>query len=239
VQVLAIASQKGGAGKTTVTGHLAVAAEQAGCGPVAIVDLDPQGSLADWWNRRGPKYPHFLQTGISCLKEDIAALRDLGIKLLFIDTPPALTCIIRQVIAIADLVLLPVRPSPHDLRSIGATLDVVETFEKPFLFVLNAATQRARITQEARAVLVQCGEVAASTLHSRVDYAASMVDGRTVMEIAGAEKASLEIRKLWREVKEKIEEMNGAVSVQRLAYSACVTGPGLQPMVGGQVIRHG
>jgi chromosome partitioning protein len=239
VQVLAIASRKGGAGKTTVTGHLAVAAEEAGFGPVAIVDLDPQGSLADWWIRRERKYPQFLQTSLSRLREDIAALRDLGIKLLFIDTPPALTSVIQQVIALADLVLLPIRPSPHDLRSVGATLDVVQALGKPFLFVLNAASQRARITQEARAVLTQCGEVAASTLHLRVDFAASMVDGRTVMEIADADKSSMEIRKLWREVKEKIELKNGATTVSRLEFSACMAGPKVQPFLGGQVTRHG
>ena len=239
VQVLAIASRKGGAGKTTVTGHLAVAAEQAGYGPVAIVDLDPQGSLADWWNRRERKYPQFLQTSLSRLGEDIAALRDLGIKLLLIDTPPALTSVIQQVIGLADLVLLPIRPSPHDLRSVGATLDVVQALGKPFLFVLNAAPQRARITQEARAVLTQCGEVAASTLHLRVDFVASMVDGRTVMEIAGADKSSMEIRKLWREVKEKIELKNGAATVSRLEFSACMVGPSAQAFMGGQVTRHG
>jgi hypothetical protein len=88
-------------------------------------------------------------------------------------------------------------------------------------------------------VLTQCGEVAASTLHLRVDFVASMVDGRTVMEISGADKSSMEIRKLWREVKEKIELMNDATTVSRLKFSACMSGPSVQPFLGGQVTRHG
>ena len=57
MQIVAIASQKGGAGKTTLAGHIAVQAERVGAGPVALVDADPQGSLADWWNERAAAFP--------------------------------------------------------------------------------------------------------------------------------------------------------------------------------------
>ena len=52
MRVLAMASQKGGSGKTTLSGHLAVQAQMSGAGPVCLIDIDPQGSLADWWNER-------------------------------------------------------------------------------------------------------------------------------------------------------------------------------------------
>ena len=239
MRVLAIASRKGGAGKTTITGHLAVAAEQAGCGPVAIVDLDPQGSLADWWNRRGPKHPYFVQTTMERLADDITAMRRLGIKLLLIDTPPVLSLVIKQVITLSDLVLLPVRPSPHDLRSIGATLTLVEQLDKPFLFVLNAASRRARLTEEARTLLSQCGQVAASTLHSRVDFASSMVDGRTVMEIAGGEESSIEVNMLWREVHFLIEKLNARDRAPGAEQSAAGIDSDSDTLLGEQVIGHG
>ena len=57
-----MASQKGGSGKTTLSGHLAVQAQRAGAGPVVLIDIDPQGSLADWWNEREAEYPAFAQT---------------------------------------------------------------------------------------------------------------------------------------------------------------------------------
>ncbi|HSF29839.1 MAG TPA: ParA family protein [Candidatus Tectomicrobia bacterium] len=57
MRILAIASQKGGAGKTTLAAHLAVEAERSGAGPVAVVDTDPQGSLAAWWNTRDARLP--------------------------------------------------------------------------------------------------------------------------------------------------------------------------------------
>ena len=61
--VLAVASQKGGSGKTTLAGHLAVQADRVGAGPVALVDTDPQGSLAEWWNARTAETPLFARTG--------------------------------------------------------------------------------------------------------------------------------------------------------------------------------
>ena len=62
MRIVAFASQKGGSGKTTIAGHIAVQAERAGAGPVAIIDTDPQGSLSDWWNARQSETPAFAQT---------------------------------------------------------------------------------------------------------------------------------------------------------------------------------
>ena len=97
----------------------------------------------------------------------------------------------------SDIVVIPSRPSPHDLRSIGATIEVAEHLGKPFIFVLNAATPRARITNEAITVLSRYGMLAPIIVHQRVDFASSMIDGRTVMELSEGAKSSEEIRKLW------------------------------------------
>ena len=89
MQVIAFSSQKGGSGKTTLAGHVAVQAERSGAGPVALVDTDPQGSLSDWWNERLAETPAFARTSVARLVEDVARMREIGIKLLVIDTPPA------------------------------------------------------------------------------------------------------------------------------------------------------
>ncbi len=197
MHVLVLASQKGGSGKTTLSGHLAVEAQNAGIGPVALIDTDPQGSLSHWWNARAAREPLFAKVGLLELGEALEHLRSSGIRLAVIDTPPAITESISHVISHADLVILPTRPSPHDLRAVGATVDIADHHGKQVLFVVNAATPRARITGEAAVALSQHGTVAPVTVHHRVDFAASMVDGRTVGEVTPKSASAREIRELW------------------------------------------
>jgi chromosome partitioning protein len=197
MKVIAVASQKGGSGKTTLAGHIAVQAERAGSGPVALVDTDPQGSLAAWWNVRQADTPVFAATDIAHLAEAIRRMRALGMRLLVIDTPPAIVATIAEVVRLSDLVIIPARPSPHDLRAAGATVELVERLGKPLVFVINGAAHRARITSEAVIALSQHGTLAPSIIHQRTGFAAAMIDGRTVMEIAGEPRAAEEIAQLW------------------------------------------
>jgi chromosome partitioning protein len=206
MRVLAFASQKGGSGKTTLSGHVAVQAELAGDGPVVIVDMDPQGSLSDWWNERQTPVPAFAQTTVSRLHADLENLRAQGFKLAVIDTPPAITMAIQSVIQVAELIVIPTRPSPHDLRAAGATVDLCERAGKNLVFIINAATPRAKITQEAAIALSQHGTVAPVTVHHRTDYASSMIDGRTVMECDPTGKSAGEVRELWKYISDRLEK---------------------------------
>jgi len=201
------ASQKGGSGKTTLSGHLAVEADRAGHGPVVLIDTDPQGSLAQWWNARAQPTPLFVKAGLPDLGHALDELRNAGAKLAFIDTPPAITSSISHVVGFADLVVIPTRPSPHDLRAVGATVDIAERHDKPVIFVLNAATARARITGESAVALSQHGTVAPVTLHHRVDFAASMVDGRTVGEIMPKSASAREIAELWSYIQFRLSKL--------------------------------
>ena len=209
MHVLVLASQKGGSGKTTLSGHLAVEADSAGIGPVALIDTDPQGSLSHWWNARQSSTPHFAKVGLLELGEALEQLRRAGIKLAVIDTPPAITASISQVVAHADLVVVPTRPSPHDLRAVGATVDIAERHGKPVIFIVNGATPRARITGEAAIALSQHGVVAPVTLHHRVDFAASMVDGRTVGEVVAKSQSAKEVRDLWLYIQDRLSRLTG------------------------------
>jgi chromosome partitioning protein len=197
MRILAIASQKGGAGKTTLAAHLAVEAERAGAGPVAVVDTDPQGSLAAWWNTREAPTPLFAAVEIARLSNHLATLQRRPVELVVIDTPPALTYMIRTAIAAADLVLIPARPSPHDLRAVGVIVEMAEAARKAFCFVVNGATPRTTIALEAVRALAQHGKVAPVTLHQRIDFAASMVDGRTVGELNPQSRSAEEVMSLW------------------------------------------
>ncbi len=221
MRVLALASQKGGSGKTTLSGHLAVQAHLAGAGPVVLIDIDPQGSLADWWNERVDGEPAFAQTTVARLSTDLETLRQQGFKLAVIDTPPAITMAIQSVIQVAELIVVPTRPSPHDLRAVGATVDLCERAGKPLIFVVNAATPKARITSEAAVALSQHGTVAPVTLHQRTDFAASMIDGRTVMEVDPAGKSAGEVAALWSYVADRLEK-----NFRRTVFSASPGSPG-------------
>jgi MinD-like ATPase involved in chromosome partitioning or flagellar assembly len=109
-----------------------------------LIDIDPQGSLADWWNEREAEYPAFAQTTVSRLANDLQVLRQQGFKLAVIDTPPAITMAIQSVISVAELIVVPTRPSPHDLRAVGATVDLCERAGKPLVFdVVGGAIARA------------------------------------------------------------------------------------------------
>jgi chromosome partitioning protein len=150
--------------------------------------------------------PAFAQTTVARLVTDLESLRQQGFKLAIIDTPPAITVAIQSVLSVAELVVIPTRPSPHDLRAAGATVDLCERAGKPLIFVVNAATPRARITYEAAVALSQHGTVAPTTLHHRTDYAASMIDGRTVMEVEPGSKSAQEIEELWTYIADRLEK---------------------------------
>lgn len=197
MQVLVLSSQKGGSGKTTLCGHLAVQAELMGAGPVAIVDTDPQGSLSDWWNIRQAETPRFIKTDLDFLHSDLDRMRQSGVRLVVIDTPPAVTETISRIVAYADLVVVPTRPSPHDLRAVGATLDIIEGQGKNLVFAINAAMPRARITGDTAVALSQHGTVAPVMVCQRVVYATSMIHGRTVMETDPESQAAQEVEQLW------------------------------------------
>ena len=190
MQVVVVANQKGGAGKTTVTRNLAVAAGE----DVAIVDRDPQGSVTAWWNRREAETPALVPV-TGTLAETLDALREAGARLVFVDTPPAANADLAGIIALGDLIVIPVRPSPDDLDAVGPTLDLIAEARKAFCFVLTQATARTRLALEAVPELAQHGRVAPVVLHTRQDYPTAALAGLGVTEI-GDTAAATEIKQL-------------------------------------------
>lgn len=122
MKTLVITAQKGGAEKTTLARNLAVAAAQDGQ-RVLIIDLDPQQSLRAWWQGRETDAPMMLadDPAPSALKATLSAV-EAQFDLVVIDTPPAAPTWLTKTLRAADLALIPVRPSPDDLRAVGATI---------------------------------------------------------------------------------------------------------------------
>jgi chromosome partitioning protein len=212
MKTIVLASQKGGVGKTTLSGHLAVEAERCGVGSVAMIDTDPQGGLSGWFRVRTAETPILVRLLPQGMQATLDELARAGVALVIIDTPPAITDSIRDTVAFADLVVIPTKPSPHDLRAVGATVDLVERAGRQLVFVLNQATQRARITADAAVALSQHGTVSPVTVHHRVDFAASMVDGRTVGELDLQSRSAGEVSALWKYLVERIDRRSHAAA---------------------------
>jgi chromosome partitioning protein len=204
MRVLAFASQKSGAGKTTLAGHIAVQAQRAGTASVALIDADPEGSLADWCALRKGPTPKLTRTASADIPARLDKLRQDGVDLVVIDMPPALHHSLADSIAAADLVAIPTRPCAHDLEAAGATVELVAGQGKPFVFVVNGAAPDGELTSDVVMALAQHGTVARVSIPRSVAFMESMIDGRTVMELApesspdaSAPSPGLDIARLW------------------------------------------
>jgi len=201
MQTIVWNSQKGGSGKTSLCAHVSVEAERAGDGPVYLIDTDPQGTLSTWHEARAVETPHRVEVGLSELPAALDAMAQRGAAFCFIDTAPNRGDENAELFRQADLVLVPVRPSPSDLWAVAATVKLLKQAGTPFLFVVNQATLNANITAQAVAALSHHGPVAQTIIASRVPYAAAMTDGHTAPELIGKGPATAEIAALWANIK--------------------------------------
>ncbi len=201
MQTIVVNSQKGGSGKTTLTAALAVEAERVNDGPAWLIDTDKQGTLSLWHERREAETPQRADVEFSELGRGLELMEKKGAAYCFIDTAPTRTDENRVVLALADLVIIPVRPSPSDLWSVAETVKVVQELGKPFVFVLTQAKANASLTAQAAAALSRHGRVAEAFIQDRVPYAAAMTDGRTAPELATKSAPAVEIAALWKDIK--------------------------------------
>lgn len=197
MRVIALASQKGGTGKTTLAGHLAVQAHRAGAGPVVLIEADGMGTLADWWDARRQDDIAFVESHMGRLAADIAALREDGYRLALVDTPTANPIAAQTLLQQADLVVIPVGAGPHDLKAVGAMLDVCDRVGKPAVFVMNSVRDEDRMSELVAAALSQHGHVVPQWIAHEAAIAPAMAQGMTVMEHTPSCDVSLAFADLW------------------------------------------
>jgi chromosome partitioning protein len=218
MKTIVIANQKGGSGKSTSTVHLAVAAEQAGDGPVLISDTDPQGSTGDWFNQRkrsGIHTPRYAPLALSDLANNLHALADAGASYLFIDTAPSIGSVNAELFAVADLILIPLNPTPTDLRALVKGLPMIKRSGKPFNFMLARVRANLRNNDGVAMALEALGLVLSARMHERVIYADSFAHGKTAFEIDPKGIAAEELAAIWVCLKEKIHENGKARKQER------------------------
>ena len=205
MNVVGIIAQKGGAGKTTLAVHLAVAAAQLGRGKgrgrmsmrVLLIDTDEQDSARKWWESRKGK-------GV-----DLVAARTLGpalkkigddYDLVVVDTAPRAAADTLATIKLCDFILAPCRPGRLDIDAMVDTAAILKMAKKPSFVVLSAVpTVGQAVLTEARQAMTDLGlDCCPVHISQRVSYSHALIDGHSVTEFEPNGRAAGEIKDLWR-----------------------------------------
>jgi len=207
-RIYTVAQQKGGAGKTTLAAHLAIAWSEAGL-RVAVVDIDPQGSLTRWFQTRKDQLNG--KTGIGHIQitgwRTQQAVERLTMEndIVVIDSPPHAETEARIAVRSAHMVIVPVQPSPMDMWATQPTLDLAREEKVPALLVINRVPPRAKLADELIERITSMGsnsgaDVAQTHVGNRIQFAAALFEGRSVTESAKRTRAAEEIQELAAEI---------------------------------------
>lgn len=204
-KVIAVVSQKGGSGKTTLALHLATIAVQKKM-TSCVIDTDPQATAAAWGDWRGDYLPAVVTSPPARLARTIENAGREGLGLVVIDTPPHAEAAMREAVKAADLVLIPTRPRAFDLHALEGIAEMVTFTGTPAHVVLNGVPARAtRMVDDAKAAAEKLGlSTCPVTFGERADFHRSSSSGEVASEIDAAGKAAQEVDALWKWVKKAL-----------------------------------
>jgi chromosome partitioning protein len=224
MNVITLASRKGGAGKSTLTAHLAACAHAAGrrC---LVIDADPQGSLALWHSLRADGCPP-LASATRGIERAVAFAMVEGVEWVFIDTAPTTWLVVQEAIRAATLVVIPARPGFFDLNAVRETVVTARERGKPYAVVLNAAPSRrdereSPIVAQSRAFLTQHEiPVWHGQISQRAGFALTLAGGASAVEGEPGSAAAAEINALWSAIERSVEAINAAHRAARAPSDA-------------------
>jgi len=204
MQVWAIVSQKGGAGKTTVALHLAVAAT-LDHKRVIIINLDPQQSAVKWGRIRDADSPRVISTIAPDLDKTLKEAEREGMNLAIIDTSPRADRDALNVCRRSDFIVIPCRPSMLDVSAVDETMKLIATAGKTnhAVMVLNEVPAHTSEGEEAADYLKQIGELLPVQLGDRAAFRQALTNGRGVTEFAPKSAAAKEAANLYKAIKER------------------------------------
>lgn len=211
MRTIAIISQKGGAGKTTLAVHLATAAtvDQV----TLLVDTDPQATASRWGEWRGGGDPEVIDCGApSLLQGKLGKACELGAEIAIIDTPPHADAMARQAAKLADLILIPCRPKAFDVAAIEATAELVRASHKPAFVVLMAGPPRAPLIYQDAADVIQGAfglSIAPIRMPERAAFHHSTARGQVAAQFDPTGKAADEVVALWRWTRGQLDMVAG------------------------------
>jgi chromosome partitioning protein len=223
---IALIQQKGGAAKTTLCVHLAVAAELAGT-RTAIIDTDPQASASGVWGQaRGNRAPPVATCLAAELHDALEAARNDGFQMVFIDTPPHTAPAIEVVARNIDVAVVPVQPSILDVAATQATLNLLRANRVAAMAVLTRTSPRTdeEILETERALQTLGLPLLDTRVVERKIYRRALTQGQAVGEFEPSSKAAKEIRALWKEISnfdpERFADMARAAGVTNVTETA-------------------
>jgi chromosome partitioning protein len=214
MNVVTLASRKGGAGKTTLTAHLAAVAHRSGR-KCMVIDADPQGSLALWHSLR-TDHALPLATAERGIDRALAIAMVGGYEWVFIDTAPTMWVVVQEAVRAATLVVIPARPGFLDLAAVRETVKVARERNKPYAVVLNAAPVKrddkdAPAMAQSRAWLDRHGiPVWSGQISQRTGFSLSLAAGGSAGEADPRSPAALEMIRLWTAVERSVAAVNAA-----------------------------
>ena len=199
---IAIISQKGGAGKTTLAINLAVEAERTNLSSL-LIDLDPQSSATEWSDSREQDYPVVLSAHASRMDKLIQKAEVNNASFVFIDTAPHSENAALESAKISDLVLIPCRAGILDIKAIQSSLNICNLAQVKALVILNALPSQRTIEKEAKQAIEKIGgNVCEYTVGQRIIFSHAMTAGLGVVEFDVNSKASREIQKIFQLIKQ-------------------------------------
>ena len=194
---IALISQKGGSGKTTLAVNLAVASQRSGY-PAAVIDLDPQASAAAWGDSREAEAPVVVSAQAARLAEVLDTARTHGAGIVLIDTAPHAEAAALAAARSADFVLIPCRPSVLDLRAVAGSIDITRLAASPAAAVLSAVPPRGPLGDEAQTAIESYGlDVSPVRIGHRAAFVHAATAGLGVQEFVTLGKAAEEINRLF------------------------------------------
>jgi len=198
MKTVAIISQKGGTGKTTLAINISVAADKASGGRATIIDLDPQASAASWGDSREQGSPAVMSAQASRLPQCLEAAQKAGSQVVIIDTAPHSESAALAAARAADLVLIPCRPAILDLRAIGNTIDLVKLAGTQAAVVLNSVPPRGALADEAaEAIAGYDVPLAPIRITQRAAFVHALTLGKSIQEYEPRGKGAEEIQQLY------------------------------------------
>lgn len=197
MKVLALVSQKGGVGKTTLATALAVAAEADGKS-TAVFDLDPQASASFWHDTREAASPAVAPVPAARLKHLLDAARESGGELAIIDAPPFAKDIAYEAAQHADLVLIPTRPAVLDVMAMTKTLELVRHYQRQAAVVLTFCPPSSREVSDAERTIAELGATLCPVrVGNRIAFSRAQQSGLVAQEFEPGGKAAEEVLRLY------------------------------------------
>jgi chromosome partitioning protein len=214
MNVITMASRKGGTGKSTLTAHLAAYCHQSG-NRCTIIDADPQGSLTLWHSLRRGGEPQ-LRNGARGIERALAMAMVEGYQWAFIDTAASMWVVAQEAIRAATLVAIPARPGFFDLNAVRETVAAARERNKPYAVVLNSTPvkrddKEAPAVAQSRAFFDKLGiPVWSGQISQRTGYVLTLAAGSSIGEVAPESAAGVEIATLWSAIERSVAAINEA-----------------------------